>query len=246
MSIIIPTLNSSRYIDIILSFYRRHEVPVIVFVDDRSVDDTLSIVRRCVDDIRLIHNPGTVVEDLVPLMAKACGTKWVLRIDDDELPSLALLRFVEEVVEQDAIAVYGFPRYQCAVSRDGRLMTHREISPIMCRQWRLFQPGQVHFRGSLHSSGLQHENQRDVAAPDLASHVHLDWAVHSSRERAQKLARYDAHTQNEGTKWRDFYLYEEGVTADAFVELALPEFDETVREIAERLGELCVETEKTG
>jgi hypothetical protein len=36
--------------------------------------------------------------------------------------------------------------------------------------------------------------------------VHLDWIVHTPEERDQKLARYDEHTPNSGSNWREYYL----------------------------------------
>jgi hypothetical protein len=240
LSIVVPTINSSDYIDIVLGFYRQHQIPVTVFVDDRSSDGTYALIQRLGPDIRLIRNPGNVVEDLLPLIAEMCPTRWILRIDDDELPTLAMMQFVQEVIRCGEIAVYGFPRHQCAISPGAGLLSATQYSPTLHGQWRLFQPAQVTFQNSLHSSGLSYDGKRQ-AAPEPASLIHLDWAFHSYAERLRKVEFYDAHTPGGGTRWRPFYLYEEADLAEQrFAELALPEFARPRAEIAQRFPDLCV------
>src|ERR1043165_4776505 len=46
LTIVVPTLNSGRYLDIPLSFYEENQIPVTVFVDGRSEDDTLAVAQR--------------------------------------------------------------------------------------------------------------------------------------------------------------------------------------------------------
>src|SRR5664279_598339 len=43
IKIIMPTINSARYIDIILSYYRDMNIPVTVFVDSKTTDETAAI-----------------------------------------------------------------------------------------------------------------------------------------------------------------------------------------------------------
>jgi len=40
IKIIIPTINSAHYIDLILSYYRQIDIPVTVFVDSKTTDET--------------------------------------------------------------------------------------------------------------------------------------------------------------------------------------------------------------
>ncbi len=242
LTIAIPTINSNRYIDIILEFYRDHGIPVTVFVDDRSDDDTFATAQKLATGTTSLSNRGTfVVEGLIEHMSQVCRTKWVLRIDDDELPSLAMLKFVQEAITNEEIDVYGFSRYQCAVSRNGEGLVHRDVSPSVHRQWRLYQPAKVRFIHGLHTPGFVWEDEKAVAAPTEASLIHLDWAVHTYDERRKKIERYDAHTPNEGTKWRAFYLYEEHPLSRAnFSEFPFPEFAKAFLKISRRFEDLCV------
>ena len=244
LTIAIATINSARYIDIILRYYREHGIAVTLFVDDRSVDDSLGKARELAPDAISASNPGGfIAEDLLEKMSRACPTKWLLRIDDDELPSLAMMDFVRNAVRNDTPDVYAFPRQQCAVSRKGALLRHGEVSPLDHRQWRLYQPARVEYTRGLHTPGIVWDEQaRAVTAPLETSLIHLDWAVHSYDDRRRKMERYDAHTANAGTKWRSYYLYEEEPFAPAtFSELPWPEFRQTALEISQRFPELCLE-----
>lgn len=241
LTVAIPTVNSARHLDIILQFYRGNGIPVVVFVDNRSDDETLQVAREWAAETVAIPNPGGfVAEGLIEQISQACRTKWVLRIDDDELPSRAMMDFVHEVVANGEKKVYGFPRHQCAVSKSGRLLASAKDSPLDHRQWRLYRPAAVRFIHGVHTPGFEWHGPGGVA-PLEASLIHLDWAVRSYDERKRKVERYDAHTSNEGTKWRSFYLHEEQPAGDAiFTELALPEFAGVAAEIRDRFGNLCL------
>jgi len=243
LTIVIATVNSARYIDIILRYYRVNGIAVTLFVDDRSVDDSFAKARDLLSDAISTSNlGGCIAEGLLEEMSRACRTKWLLRIDDDELPSLAMMAFVQDAVRSDSPDVYAFPREQCAVSRKGALLRDDEVSPLDHRQWRLYQPARIAYTRGLHTPGIVwDEHARAVTAPLEASLIHLDWAVHSYEERRRKMERYDAHTANAGTKWRSYYLYEEGpFSPAAFSELPWPEFRQASLEISQRFPELCL------
>lgn len=128
LTIAIATVNSARYIDIILRYYREHGLAVMLFVDDRSVDDSLAKARELAPEAISTSNPGGfIAEDLIEKMSRACPTKWLLRIDDDKLPSLSMMDFVRNAVRNDTPDVYAFPRQRCAVSRKGALLRHGEV-----------------------------------------------------------------------------------------------------------------------
>lgn len=238
LTVAIPTINSDRYLDIILKFYRDNGIPTVVFVDDRSNDATVQAARHWGSEMVSIRNGGTfIAEGMIESLSRHCRTKWVLRIDDDELPTRAMMSFVRDVIAGGRDAVWGFPRHQCAVSPSGRLLVAPNVSPLEHRQWRLYQPDRVNFISGLHTPGFQWHDESSEA-PVQAALIHLDWALHTYEERRHKVERYDAHTPNQGTRWRSFYLYEEQPGAGASSELALPEFQEIGVHIAARFPEL--------
>lgn len=243
LTITIPTINSERYLDIVLGFYQEHGFPVTVFVDDQSEDNTLAVAKRSTATVVPISNPRHfVAEGLIEEMSERCPTKWMLRIDDDELPTLAMMKYVREAISEEGTVAYNFARHQCAVSRSGRLLECTEISPTDHRQWRLYQPTRMTYVHGLHTPGFVLDaSQNHGHAPSAARMIHLDWAVHTYDERKSKVERYDAHVPNAGTRWRSYYLYEEqAISSESFVELRLAEFDKTGAEISRRFQNLCV------
>lgn len=244
LTIAIPTINSERYLDIILGFYQDHGFPVTVFVHDRSEDNTLAVAQCSTATVVPISNPlHFVAEGLIEQMSEHCRTKWMLRIDDDELPTLAMMEFVQKAISDESVVAYGFARHQCAVSRSGRLLDCSEVSPEEHRQWRLYQPARMTYVHGLHTPGFVLDgSQKSGRAPAAARMIHLDWAVHTYDERRRKMERYDAHTPNAGTRWRSYYLYEEQASyGESFAELRSPEFNKACAEISRRFQDLCLE-----
>lgn len=242
LTIVIPTINSARYLDIILSFYRDHGFVVTVFVDSRTADDTVALAKRFTETV-VISTPAAFAEELIRPMSYLCKTPWILRLDDDELPTLAMMEFVRQCVQRADSPVHGFQRHQCAVSRDGRLLSHAEVSPYNHRQWRLFQPDQVKFAPELHTPGFEWEGMGGDGGPPEISMIHLDWALHTYEERRRKVDRYEAfNAEGRGAPQSyAYYLYEDqSWPNDRFRELAFPEFDRTCLEITDRFKELCV------
>jgi glycosyltransferase involved in cell wall biosynthesis len=243
LTIAIPTINSGRYLDIILQFYQDHGFPVTVFVDDGSEDNTFAVAKRSAATVVPISNPRHfIAEGLIEEMSDQCRTKWMLRVDDDELPTLAMMEFVRQTIWEARTLAYGFLRNQCAVSRSERLLNCTEISPVAHRQWRLYQPAKMNYVRGVHTPGFKWDGSlKESHAPSEASMIHLDWAVHSYEQRKRKVERYDAHIPNAGTRWRSYYLYEEcAMSGEVFAELRLEEFCKPIAEISRRFPDLCL------
>ena len=245
LTVIIPTINSGRYLDIILGFYRDQGIPVTVFVDNASVDDTLMVAERFATKVFSIANPRrNVAETMIEPSSRLCSTRWVLRMDDDELPSSAMMTFVRAALSEKRVEVCAFERHQCAVSTRGTLLRHRNVSPTEHRQWRLYQPAKVKYTHRIHTPTFKWDPESGRTANPEASMIHLDWAVHSYEERRRKVELYDEQTPNGGTRWRSYYLYEEQPSSrESFEEMALPEFDQVCRQLSLRFAQFCVKAD---
>lgn len=237
LTVIVPTINSAKYIDIILEYYSDElSIPVMLFVDSKTIDRTTPLARSLAAKVVPIQNDATRVGEIIQRMSMVCPTSWVLRIDDDELPSRAMIDYVLQVVRSGDADAYGFRRYQCLVSSDGRLLNDPQSTHV---QWRLYRKDSVRYIAAGHTPGFQTQGLKIVEAPQDALMIHLDWALHSYDERKSKIFRYDSHTANHGSIWRHYYLYEEQSGMN-FRRLPAPEFDATCHKIAKRLPELTL------
>jgi glycosyltransferase involved in cell wall biosynthesis len=244
LSVILPTMDSSHYIDLILGYYQTIGVPTIVFVDAKSKDGTSAVAERFTQVIR-IENPGTIAEEVAQQMSLAPESEFVLRMDDDELPSIGMIEFVKKKIAEKTEAeaeAYGFPRHQCAISLDGRLLRHLDHSATTDhRQWRLYRPREVRFTKQIHTSGFETNDLRLSEAPESACMIHLDWALHSYDQRKAKIQRYDAHTPGAGSCFNPYYLFEDAPGAkERFEPFDLPEFRSIARTISERFRDFCI------
>jgi hypothetical protein len=169
LQIIVPTINSESYIDIVLSFYKRHEIPVKVCVDRKTSDKTAEIAQHFAE-VELLDNESSIAEGFAEKFSSS-GREWILRIDDDELPSLQMLRFVASILDNETIDVWGFPRLQCVVSTTGRIFASTLHGPHSVHlQWRLYRPQRLKFLKKIHTPGFELPENRLCAptfAPDL-------------------------------------------------------------------------------
>jgi glycosyltransferase involved in cell wall biosynthesis len=243
LTIIVPTINSARYIDVMMQFYKREIcVPVTLFIDSKTTDNTWNIAESIAHKVVSAPNRHTRVGEIIEAMSGMCPTSWVLRLDDDELPSSGMMKFVHKAIQTDVADAYSFRRHQCAISREGTLLRHVDVDSAEHKQWRLYRRDRVRFRTEGHTPGFHTQGLRLIDAPPEAAMIHLDWAVHSYDERKQKVFRYDAHTPNHGSIFRSYYLYEEQPYYQTrFEPLYLMEFDETCREISRRFSALTID-----
>jgi glycosyltransferase involved in cell wall biosynthesis len=244
LCIIVPTMNAAPFIDITLSYYANINIPVTVMVDTKSCDSTELCAKQYAKDVKRVDNSSSVVEGMIEQLSRQAGTDWVLRLDDDELPSLAMLAQVAKLITLKDIHAAGFVRKQCAVSTEKTLlasMLHRETDH---RQWRLYRPDRMRYTQNVHTAGFEPVAKHSFAVPAEAFMVHLDWSLHDYQSRGAKVARYDAHTEGKGSMWRDFYLYEDDPNhgASQFARVDAPEFDGVCKQIADRFPGNCVST----
>ena len=224
-----------------LGYYKQVRCFPICVIDCKSDDKTESIARSLSNSVLLNESKSLSIEEMIAEMTMHAKSKWVLRLDDDELPSKALLRYAQKVTSIDHGDAHGFIRYQCAIRNDGFLMRHIDHCPYSHRQWRLYRADKVKWTSQIHSPGFHLDDIHIINAPDSASMIHLDWALHSYEERAKKIDRYDRVSQGAGSIWRHYYLYEEEDNyRSKFATLQAKEFANVSARIAGRFPANCL------
>ncbi|HEX5416699.1 MAG TPA: glycosyltransferase, partial [Chloroflexota bacterium] len=186
LSLAIVTRNSSQYIETLLKVGRGLADEVVVAVDASSSDATEEICEKYADKLfkfAPIPNP----ERPLGWLNRQCSGDWILRLDDDELPSAGLVRKLPELLRDRDMTHYWLRR-RWVVGRNSQSWIHQ-------RPWwpdwqlRLFRniPSIVHVPGTLHTSYLVQGAYRYLTGASL---YHFDLVYHSREERLQKIARY--------------------------------------------------------
>ena len=96
--VLIPTRDSARWIGIFLDAYRKVGIELFYVLDTRSADSTLDILRRKQADLIPFAPSADFAEaGMLEFGARHAGVDWLLRVDDDEFPSRALLRWISSI-----------------------------------------------------------------------------------------------------------------------------------------------------
>ena len=194
IAVVIPTVNSARWLGHVIDYYQNIDLKVVFAVDTRTSDKTTSLLSAKGSKYVLVRGKHPRVESLIGEIMAKIDAEWIIRIDDDELPSPGMLRWVDKVIGTRAHATWGFPRVYCRYDVRKRELEYSQFLPIgplagRDRQWRLFRRNEVELSDRLHTPGFVAQNKRP--APDSAILFHFDWVVRSRLMRAQKVKTYE-------------------------------------------------------
>jgi len=95
-------------------------VPTIyVFVDSKTHDGTFDIAKKYAR-AEIINNSKHTMDGAIQEISQSLSAEWILRIDDDELPSKGLISLISDRVDNYEMEGVGFRRFQCAISKNGK------------------------------------------------------------------------------------------------------------------------------
>lgn len=211
--ILVPTRNSARWVGAFYRAYRRLGIDPLYMVDTRSNDGTGELLRELGANILPVAPKHDRVEVMLELARDACGDEWVIRFDDDELPSSRLIAWLNRHIGSVQEACLAMSRRD-VLMHDGRLCFsrmelyyfHPRLPTYLDPQWRGFVPSQVKFTGKIHTPGFEFPSYTD--APETAYFVHFDWMLRSRAERMEKLRRYERQSPGGGWGFAQYYLPE--------------------------------------
>ena len=210
LDIIVPVCNAARWLDVIADAYDALHITPLYIVDERSTDASLALLRRRGARIVQTRSAEPRVESLLLPVLPSLGAAWVLRCDDDELPSAGLLDWVRANLGRQREPVIGLPRHWVAETATG-LQRSRAIPGQgyfgADYQYRLFRPADVQPVPHLHSPGFLLEAH--AHAPREAALYHFDWLLRDRATRAAKVAAYTAQHAVSGAKMAPYYLPED-------------------------------------
>lgn len=164
----------------------RDAVDEIVLVGDaRGGTATLDACADLADRRLLVESSS--ITDVLGGMLLQCRSDWILRLDDDEIPSAALLEHLPDLVSAPFPTNVALPRRWLHPSPDAYVTTPPWIPDHQVRLIRNV-PGIWSFPGTLHAA-LRIEGDRRLAAEPI---YHADALLRPVEERRSKRDRFEA------------------------------------------------------
>lgn len=212
---VVCTRDSAPWIGQFLTAYRALGIEPLYIHDVRSVDATATVLQRAGAEVIDFDPAGDYVEaGMIKFGAMRAKSEWVFRIDDDEFPSLALVRWLaNEGVCYRVSAVICSRRDvfrsggNYAYTRHPNRYFNAEASHYLAPHHRLFRPSMVSFSERLHSPGFAVSPPFEFAPQD-AFFIHCNCLVRSVSQRLAKLRRYEAISALSSWKFADEYVPE--------------------------------------
>lgn len=213
-TVVVPTINSARWIADLHRYYSSIDVEPLYCVDSRSRDDTWAILQEVGARTISVASELRRVEALIVQLKDRVDTPWILRVDDDECPSAELIAWIRSRRirwTHDVIAIVrrwlrfsaaGDLEFAASGSWDWRRSQNGED-----RQFRLYQKDAVDYVTDIHTPGFK--VKAATQAPMRALLYHFDWIVRSRRQRLEKTRAYDEQHDNSGESKAWFYLPED-------------------------------------
>jgi hypothetical protein len=219
LRVVVVTKNSARWFGNILDWYRAQDISPFVILD-RSSDDLTEelLLRKGVEYVKG-SSEFPRVESMIALIPDYVPSRWVLRLDDDEIPSSGLCSWIDSrLTWLDKFSAIGFQRRWIRLAPDGRCeySRHRLIVSslgVLDAQWRLYRPAAVKYRSDIHTPGFYVPKGNPIA-PNRAYIAHLSWLVRSAQERRLQVEDYDRQQPEAGSRFRALKVWEDCKLAD--------------------------------
>ncbi|MFT4115541.1 hypothetical protein [Bradyrhizobium sp.] len=230
---VIITKNGAGWLNPILDGYRRLHIEPFVILDESSSDGTEDILKRRSIGYAKARAEHPRVEALIKFVPELVPSKWVVRLDDDELPNRSLCEWVLAGAQTLPYKAVGFQRRTIRIAPSGRCEYSRHPTivsrlGVLDAQWRMFQPDAVSYMSDIHTPGFRVPAGSPIA-PRRAFIAHFTWLVRGLADRREQVARYDLQAPDAGSRFRDVSLWEESdIEAHRFAPMETDEFDAAV------------------
>ncbi len=213
--IIIPTRDSGAHLEIIAQFYNDKELSPLFIVDQRTSDNTREIIQKNNFRFTEFLPRGNFPEaGMIEFGAQNCSKKWILRLDDDELPTDALLNWIERRGTNSKNQAWYLPRRELYASEAGIVYSRSPGKyPIPAHpdkhhpMARLFHVDRVKYLEEVHTTGFE-EFLLYSFAPQNTYFIHLNCLVHNQQRRLEKLEEYETISPGSSYQLADEYLPE--------------------------------------
>jgi hypothetical protein len=205
LSFAVTSGGSAARLRALLELVRPH-VDEIVLAVDRNGDPVA--LEACADlaDRRLRYDLDGPPSALIGWIRSLCTADWILQLDDDEVPSAALLDALPELMAERRPVGYGLLRRWVYPSSDRYIRTAPWGVESLERLIRNL-PGAWRFEGPVHTTPYATAEIRHVALPVY----HLDLIVQPEGRRRAKALAYETYrpgVEHRGLSANALYLPE--------------------------------------
>jgi hypothetical protein len=212
-TVVIPTINSERWISHLHRYYQSIGVDPLYCIDRRTRDNTCNIISSLGARHAMVTGKEPRIESLILSFKNIVTTPWILRIDDDECPSKMLVDWIRGRGCEFSEDVVAFSRKWL------RFTSPTKLEYAASRSWdwdcshggedrsfRLYRKDSVDYVTDIHTPGFR--VTRALQAPSAACIYHFDWILRSKSERLAKMQQYEAQQRGAGD-FAKFYIHEE-------------------------------------
>ena len=198
LRLIIPTRDSARWIGTVLDFHLSLGLAPLVVVDVRSIDNTREIIAsRGLEFLEFAPRGDFPEAGMLEFAAQNAKADWVLRLDDDELPSRGLVDFVRGAGVKSKNQCWFIERRELywegervVFSRSPGKYPLPDYPQYLHPMARLFHVDRVDYLEEVHTTGFQ-ELKLYGFAPSEAFIIHLNCLVHDFDLRLNKVLAYE-------------------------------------------------------
>jgi len=162
---------------------------IVVAVDESAPPGTASACASIAEQVYLVPAAMANMERYLGWLHSRCSGEWILRADDDELPSEALREVLRSLLDEREPTHYWLPRIWMHPTPETYIAERVWLRDIQVRLVRNL-PGLWRFSGRLHSNIEVTGASRIVEAPLL----HLALLVADLEQRRAKVEAYERVT----------------------------------------------------
>lgn len=191
----------------LLEAVRPHVDEIVLAADAKGGESALEGAGDLADRRLTFPLDGRPIERVFGWLLHQCSGEWILRLDDDEVPSPAMLEALPELLADRYPLAVAFRRRWLVGSPDRYITSHPWALEYQARLVRNV-PSQWRFEGRPYSPG---EWLGDVRRTDVHFY-HLDLIVHPEERRRAKRDRYTA--LQAAVAWEGYSLHDMYVPED--------------------------------
>src|SRR5262245_36980210 len=192
--------NSAPFIERLLHAAAGFADEIVIGVDRSSTDSTEDVCAKYADKLFRLEPIGTS-ERALAWLNDQCSGDWILRLDDDELPSAGFVDALPRLMHDRNYTHYWLPRRWVIGEERSRWIAEHPWWPDW--QVRLFRniPSLVSFPGQLHTD---YDVQGAGGYFSEGSLYHYALVERTEQERQQKMAQYERISPGNSKPWYYF------------------------------------------